>query len=301
MPYSIFVGFVSLLVLLFFIPFLVYKLAPTFKYNLRDKRICLLIAHPDDEAMFFAPTLQKLTEPELKNQVKLLCLSTGDSEGLGETRKRELVKSASKLGLPNEEQISVVDNSLDFPDSMSIFWDRSKIADLLFSLYAPKIRPLIEEEEIERRKFVPGEIYPDDTYQPEIDVLITFDSQGISSHPNHISLYHGAKYFISQLSDPTVRLYTLSSISIFRKYASFLDIVITSLSASAFTCTMRKIHHSYPPCLSFLSSLKQIRNAQLAMITCHHSQMRWFRWGWIICSRYMLINDLRLEEVNNSG
>lgn len=43
----------------------------------RNKRICLLIAHPDDEAMFFAPTLQALTDPALGNHVKILCLSSG--------------------------------------------------------------------------------------------------------------------------------------------------------------------------------------------------------------------------------
>ena len=45
--------------------------------TLREKAILLLIAHPDDEAMFFAPTLLALTRPELGNHVKILCLSSG--------------------------------------------------------------------------------------------------------------------------------------------------------------------------------------------------------------------------------
>lgn len=45
--------------------------------KLRNKRICLLIAHPDDEAMFFSPTVLALTRPELGNHLKILCLSTG--------------------------------------------------------------------------------------------------------------------------------------------------------------------------------------------------------------------------------
>ena len=44
---------------------------------LRGKRICLLIAHPDDEAMFFSPTVLALTAPEAGNHVKILCLSSG--------------------------------------------------------------------------------------------------------------------------------------------------------------------------------------------------------------------------------
>ena len=45
--------------------------------RLTNKRICLLIAHPDDEAMFFAPTVLALTRPETGNHVKILCLSSG--------------------------------------------------------------------------------------------------------------------------------------------------------------------------------------------------------------------------------
>jgi hypothetical protein len=47
--------------------------------KLRNKRICLLIAHPDDEAMFFSPTVLALTKPELGNHLKILCFSTGTS------------------------------------------------------------------------------------------------------------------------------------------------------------------------------------------------------------------------------
>ena len=45
--------------------------------QLREKRICLLIAHPDDEAMFFAPAVLALTDAKLGNHLKILCLSSG--------------------------------------------------------------------------------------------------------------------------------------------------------------------------------------------------------------------------------
>ena len=74
-------------------------------------RVLLLTAHPDDECMFFAPTLLGLAaqqEPRgtassnKRNTYELysLCLSTGDAEGLGETRKRELARSLDVLGIP---------------------------------------------------------------------------------------------------------------------------------------------------------------------------------------------------------
>jgi N-acetylglucosaminylphosphatidylinositol deacetylase len=79
--------------------------------TLQNKRICLLIAHPDDEAMFFAPTVLALTRPETGNHVKILCLSSGNAAGLGETRKKELVKSGMVLGLRDEDDVFVVDNA----------------------------------------------------------------------------------------------------------------------------------------------------------------------------------------------
>lgn len=78
--------------------------------TLRNQRIALLIAHPDDEAMFFAPTVLALTRPALHNRVEILCLSSGDAAGLGPTRKRELVESAVVLGLRSPEHVVVVDD-----------------------------------------------------------------------------------------------------------------------------------------------------------------------------------------------
>ena len=48
-------------------------------------RPLLVVSHPDDEAMFFAPLLTACREARLK--VGVLCLSTGDAFGRGEERK----------------------------------------------------------------------------------------------------------------------------------------------------------------------------------------------------------------------
>ena len=49
--------------------------------------------------------------------------------------------------------------------------------------------------------------------------------------------------------------------------------------------------------LLFVSGIWEWRRAQTAMVQAHASQMRWFRWGWIASSRYMMVNDLRMEKV----
>ncbi|PBP18112.1 N-acetylglucosaminyl-phosphatidylinositol de-N-acetylase [Diplocarpon rosae] len=253
--------------------------------RLRNKRICLLIAHPDDEAMFFAPTLLALTEPALGNHVKILCLSSGDSDGLGETRKKELVKSGMALGLRKEDDVFVIE-SPEFPDSITTAWDKQKIATLLSSAFAPNLSYPMRNKSA-------------DAPTATIDVLITFDVSGVSSHPNHISLFHGARHFIASLIHNRpgwgcpVDLYSLTSVNIVRKYSGFFDAIISML-VMAFREKQTKDH---PSPLLFLSGIPEVRCAQSAMTTAHKSQMRWFRWGWIGLSRYMVVNDLRLEKI----
>ncbi|RQM06325.1 hypothetical protein DH86_00001129, partial [Scytalidium sp. 3C] len=131
--------------------------------TLTNKKICLLIAHPDDEAMFFAPTLLALTAPHRGNHVKILCLSSGNADGLGETRKKELVKSGMLLGLRKEDDVFVIDGP-DFQDSMTQTWDKQKIASLLTSAFAP-----------EHTK--PSSSKTSGPAKATIDVLITFDGR----------------------------------------------------------------------------------------------------------------------------
>ncbi|KAL1598573.1 N-acetylglucosaminyl-phosphatidylinositol de-N-acetylase [Nothophoma quercina] len=134
--------------------------------------------------------------------------------------------------------------------------------------------------------------------QANIDVIITFDAQGISGHPNHKSLYDGAHTFLKALMhrhsgwECPIKLYTLTTTTIFRKYASLLDAPATLITA----IIQKKELGNFPTPLLFVSSPMTYRIAQKAMTTAHESQMRWFRWGWITLSRYMVINDLKKEK-----
>ncbi|KAI1409520.1 LmbE-like protein [Hypoxylon sp. FL1857] len=266
---------------------------------LRGKRICLLIAHPDDEAMFFAPTVLALTCPENGNHVKILCLSSGNADGLGETRKKELVKSGLLLGLRSEDDVLVMD-SPDFPDSMTTTWDATKISSLLTSAFAPHLAA--------------PKASKDNNSSPTagIDALITFDAHGISSHPNHISLYHGARAFIASLTQgkpgwaSPVDLYTLTTVSLPRKYFGFLDVFATiiSLALNGGGSSSKKSDKGNPGALVSMNALvgaghESYGTARKAMTEAHKSQMVWFRWGWIALSRYMYINDLKLERVKS--
>jgi N-acetylglucosaminylphosphatidylinositol deacetylase len=211
----------------------------------------------------------------------------GDADGLGETRKRELAKSGLTLGLRKEDDVFVVDDP-DFPDSMTTKWDATKISALLCKAFAPH---LAASRDAGSKPMA------------SIDVIITFDANGVSQHPNHISLYHGAKAFVTTLVAgkagwaPPVDLYTLSTVSLVRKYTGIFDVVAT-LGSWALGTRMKDKKH--PGGLVFLNGLAGhggITTAWKAMTTAHKSQMVWFRYGWITLSRYMYMNDLKLEKI----
>ena len=69
----------------------------TFGAPLSGGRALLVTAHPDDEAMFFAPAVLCLARSV---EVHILCLSSGDYDGLGAVRARELPHACACLGVP---------------------------------------------------------------------------------------------------------------------------------------------------------------------------------------------------------
>lgn len=180
---------------------------------------------------------------------------------------------------------------------MTQTWDENKISNLLISAVAPNLAAQRQ----------------DDTVPPQanIDVLITFDQGGVSAHPNHISLYHGARAFVAELMrgkdrwQCPVDLYTLTSVGLLRKYAYVGDMFATMASwalGGGKDGEDGEDAHAHPPSLLFMNGLlgregAVQRTAWRAMTDAHASQMRWFRYGWIVLSRYMVMNDLRLEKV----
>lgn len=335
-------------VLVFFLWHMTASSIPPVPSNLRNKRIILLIAHPDDESMFFSPTLQALTNPVLQNHLKILCMSTGDSDGLGETRRKEIEAAAVTLGVRRREDVFVL-NDDRFKDGMNETWRPEEIVRVLASAFAPHLNstlpasnttttgPIAEatspekEKEKDRRKSKtpnhskaassstaaaapPAQNTPAGP-RATIDVLITFDAQGISSHPNHIALYHGAKQFIQSMMKGhsgyacPVALYTLPTVNVARKYSFILDAIPTLLGGiygsmfgngsgnrKTITSTESKQDTAADRTV-FVNDIPRYWKAREAMVSGHKSQMVWFRWGWIALGRYMVVNDLRTERV----
>eukprot|EP01083_Nonionella_stella_P075132 204053_1 len=158
--------------------------------------VALVIAHPDDESMFFVPTLSALVK-QGRAKIHILCLSEGGEGAIARTRTSERHRAASILGVPAPLVHVVARDGLR--DGMDQKWDL-----------------LIVQKEV--MKFVK---------KHQIDTIITFDGRGVSSHPNHIATFHGVRNFLDSKRFPNIRAFSLRSTFILRKYISIFDALQT--------------------------------------------------------------------------
>ncbi|NXP55045.1 PIGL acetylase, partial [Heliornis fulica] len=115
-----------------------------------------------------------------------------------------------------------------------------------------------------------------------INMVVTFDAGGVSGHANHISLHTALRYSVLYASlNATLwwcQVLVLESVNLFRKYMSVLDVPISCL---------------LPRDALFILTEEETEQARRAM-RCHRSQLLWFRHLYMLFSRYMVINSLRL-------
>ncbi|KAK6459165.1 N-acetylglucosaminyl phosphatidylinositol de-N-acetylase [Scheffersomyces xylosifermentans] len=263
----------------------VYKKA-TYPYNsitsptplpIQNSTVYFIIGHPDDEVMFFSPSLVEIAKPKNGNDVKLVCFSTGDSvhESMGRIRSEELRQSARILGI-DSDNVTILDT---FKDGMNVTWDSNEIRDTLKDIVGvgKSQRPV---------------------------VLITFDENGVSYHPNHISLYLGTVNFIKTYKNSDYKLFVLKSLTFWEKYSFTLltnvELFVDHISRWIFNNIEIDINISFftksdIPNLSsikFYSDLNMLSVSYAAMCYGHYSQMVWFRYGWLVLSRYLTFNHL---------
>ncbi|KAA3678510.1 N-acetylglucosaminylphosphatidylinositol deacetylase, partial [Paragonimus westermani] len=219
--------------------------------------VLLVTAHPDDEAMFFTPTLlwfQKAGIP-----VDLLCFSAGDFDGLGSVRHTELLNAAKHFGI---RHLRIIDNPDEFPDNPCCDWPYDSIAS--------QVRRTCTEWGIE--------------------TVVTFDTHGVSLHPNHCALsraiYLDRKF---SRSSPYSELYFLKSLPVYRKYFSIVDATCDLIFA------WRRTQH-----LTLLVPFRMLYLAYTSMLA-HRSQLLWYRWLYIWFSVYMYKNTLIKMCFNNCG
>ncbi|KAI0696846.1 putative deacetylase LmbE-like domain-containing protein [Cytidiella melzeri] len=245
--------------------------------NAAEVNILLLTAHPDDECMFFSPTIlaiRHLVEypngpPMLNREPRLhsMCLSVGNADGLGDVRRNELSTSLEVLGILKDRRRLV--DIPELQDDISSSWDESVIAQVL--------EPYV--------------------IQNNITDIMTFDSRGISDHPNHKSLPRGVLHLISTFQQkhpntPTPRLFTLLSHTLADKYIGPLAPLLAKFDILAGGLLQRYgfVSQSTSGLPVFVAGVHEYRQAFGAMMQ-HKSQLVWFRWLYMLFSRYMWVNE----------
>lgn len=141
-----------------------------------QKRILAILAHPDDESFAIGGTLAKYAR--LGVQVFLLCATRGEagisgvhSEEAGAIRERELRIAAQHLG------IDVI--FLDYHDGELASAPRAILVETI-SGWIQRIQP---------------------------QVIITFGPDGISGHPDHVTISHAVAAAYDQLASKGMLLY----------------------------------------------------------------------------------------------
>lgn len=176
--------------------------------NKTRRNVLLVVAHPDDESMFFSPTISYLTSRGYNLHV--LCLSIGDADGKGSIRKEELYLACAILKVPLQ-QVRCLDHA-ELQDGFGKVWNHGLLANII-------------EEEVTKHG---------------IDLIITFDDYGVSGHCNHRDVNHGVKKLLHNTSQRDIEAWELVSTNLLRKYSGPIDIWLSYLCA--FRCSSGVTH-----------------------------------------------------------
>ena len=259
----------------------------------------LVTAHPDDEAMFFAPTLLALARVGVP--VTVLCLSTGDADGLGRVRSKELERACEVLNVPRS-RVELLDDP-DLRDGFRSVWPAERVAAAVAAAV---------------KKHGTGRV-------------ITFDARGVSGHPNHIATHRGVRLFLRQqkelLADkpegrgkaeaggkaepsaackadgagdaPLGRVlgWQLTSTNLLRKFSGVLDIVPSLMGVWDGTphpqsdAAPPPARGPPPPARALCFVTPNVARGVEAM-SLHVSQFVWYRRLFVLFARYSYVNTL---------
>ncbi|XP_063388672.1 N-acetylglucosaminyl-phosphatidylinositol de-N-acetylase [Cydia fagiglandana] len=222
---------------------------------LRAKRVLIVVAHPDDECMFFGPTIFRLCEQGA--DVYLLCLSNGNNEGKGYIRSKELWLACSELGVSDHNICLVTDTRL--PDNPKVHWPVAVIAKLI-------------QHQLESL---------------DIDTLVSFDRGGVSSHPNHSAVFYAIAYmFVERLLPERCTVYTLDTVNVLRKYWGFLDLPLS------FVLSSKRYFLRWTESRRVVRAMKRHRSQ---MVWFRHLYVTFSRYMIINTLRRISLADIELE------
>ena len=212
------------------------------------KTILILISHPDDEIMFFTPTILALIK--LKIPIKILCLSNGNFYGIGNLRTKEFENVSNYLNLKNNKILN------ELQDNLYLKWDEKIISKI--------IKNYLNENK-------------------DVNYIFTFDENGVTKHPNHISCFKGIEKFINEnrkfVIENNIKFFLLESFNVFNQYSLILPFIFFYLGEFGFFKG------------NFLEEFK--------IMKIYESQFNWKRKLHVIFSGYTYFNSFIKVEVLN--
>ena len=198
--YEFFFVCIFVLVSLSFLIFLLHEnnqgkqIQNVFKSKNNKKNCLFLIAHPDDEAMFFTPSILSFLREGW--EVYLVCFSRGSAGGNPYTRTIELFESTLSLGIKSAN-VKILENQ-ELQDGLDTYWNTNLISSIIHQYVSSW----------------------------NISICISFDMFGITGHINHIAISKGMKLFAKKYN--TIPCFVLETVpSIIRTYISIFDILRT--------------------------------------------------------------------------
>lgn len=209
-----------------------------------DATVAVVVAHPDDEVLFFGPTLWALRERG--RRVRVLSLTAPGA------RVHELRASGAALGAA-----SVVAGP--WPDGPHERWDEAALDAWL--------RAALDA--------VPG----------RLKSVVTFDSGGVSGHPNHVAC--GEAVARVHAARPHFHLLRLRTVPLWRRYLGALDAVASVLLLTSDMWLVAPAGWRQPLVL-------------WRHMSAHYgSQWVWYRKLMVLASRYTFINTF--DVINARG
>lgn len=297
----------------------------------------LIIAHPDDESMFFLPTLYNLLQID-NCEIHILCLSNGNYDKLGKLREAELLAAAriiSEAGRARARgkgdtttcgglQVKIIENDglLDGPNKWTSGSVSCVVKEYISSLSSrPCDIKLAKSTKLNEN---------DDVVTSITDItLITFDQGGVSGHCNHVDTYKGVMDYINALKVKSgngkvpscqrkvKELWVLKSI--YNPVAKYIPVVDILLILWIWICrhvrllcySRRVTFESKDPNRMFGFekigfATETTNNLSFRMfhpslirraMSAHQSQFVWYRKLFILFSRYSYVNDIIVHRV----
>eukprot|EP00891_Asterochloris_glomerata_P003035 jgi/Astpho2/3035/Aster-03343 len=155
--------------------------------------ILLVTAHPDDESLFFGPTITALRNAQ--QEVFLLCMTTGNAHGQGNLRRLELLEATRHFDIA-QERVHLVNNT-GLQDGHDVEWNITLV------------REIISEEARSRRA----------------GTIISFDGAGVTGHKNHMAISSAVQQLVESCggAEDCPAAWKLISAGSWQKYTSMLD------------------------------------------------------------------------------